>query len=427
MDSVIESLIKYIKEIFETKNINGSFEVYEIHDKSIPPFLDGLSSRRKYVVCTDASDEESEKILKRFTKKDITRIDDHLIWFEGDNFDTPEELKVEINKLNKYDAFPEWIDNYIFNTCGATYQRDSSVSSNKNNSHEKNLNYLGTYFPRSFAESYCICENIFGFRSINSKYHSKKNLKILSVGCGTGGDAIGIIQIAKKMFSHLDEVELVAIDVNEDATSILKKLVAEAQQNLEIKISVTCIFCDFLKNGFSSDQLAHSVFDVIVSSKMINELISEKPIIPYYFNFLLEYARLLSENGILIVSDITTYSKNSRAWFPELLNKQVNQFLTENSNEFCNLIPICCVKNGINCQGCYSQIRFYVSHSAKKSDETKISYRVIVRKRFYEKIGITPKIANYKISDTAKYCKNHNCVQLTEIADGFDLTNGYRS
>ena len=283
---MIDSLIGYTKENFEIKKINGSFEVYDVHDDNIPPFLDGQTANRKYVVCTDASDKESEEKLKSFLRKEIIRLYEHLIWFEGDPLDSPITIKVEINKLKKHVELPKWLDNFIFNTYRATCQKDNTVSSNKYNSHIKNLNYLGRYFPRSFAESFCIFENILSCKPINSIYREKSSLKILSVGCGTGGDAIGIIQIAKKMLPSLEEIELVALDINTDATSILEKIIEKAEDTLQIKITTTFLYCDFINNGFSLEKIENKSFDIIITSKMINELISEQPFIPYYHNFL---------------------------------------------------------------------------------------------------------------------------------------------
>ena len=420
---MIDSLIGYTKENFEIKKINGSFEVYDVHDDNIPPFLDGQTANRKYVVCTDASDKESEEKLKSFLRKEIIRLYEHLIWFEGDPLDSPITIKVEINKLKKHVELPKWLDNFIFNTYRATCQKDNTVSSNKYNSHIKNLNYLGRYFPRSFAESFCIFENILSCKPINSIYREKSSLKILSVGCGTGGDAIGIIQIAKKILPRLEEIELVALDINTDATSILEKIIEKAEDTLQIKITTTFLYCDFINNGFSLEKIENKSFDIIITSKMINELISEQPFIPYYHNFLSNYSELLSEDGFLIISDVTVFSKETRYWYPELLNNQVNQFLSNNANNFSCLIPICCGSTYCKCSRCYSQVIFYVSHSRKRLDESKIAYKVIVRKSFYDKIGLDIKNVKYKISDTEKYCKNNN--QITNrTVDAFDITNG---
>ncbi len=48
---------------------------------------------------------------------------------------------------------PQWLDNYIFGNLGAVINRNhAKVTRNVNNSHQDNLEYLGTYFPRTYAE-----------------------------------------------------------------------------------------------------------------------------------------------------------------------------------------------------------------------------------------------------------------------------------
>ena len=46
------------------------------------------------------------------------------------------------------------------------------------------LNYLGTYFPRSFAESVCIYSEF--IPSSCSSFLEKEHLDVLDFGCGNG-------------------------------------------------------------------------------------------------------------------------------------------------------------------------------------------------------------------------------------------------
>ena len=60
---------------------------------------------------------------------------------------------------------PRWLDNLIFERLGAKYCRSNAdmtvIDWDKNNV----LNYLGTYFPRSYAEAYCIFSDFFKIES----------------------------------------------------------------------------------------------------------------------------------------------------------------------------------------------------------------------------------------------------------------------
>ena len=51
---------------------------------------------------------------------------------------------------------PHWIDTLIFDELKANHCPQRSDMTNIDNDKAKTLNYLGTYFPRSYVEAYCI-------------------------------------------------------------------------------------------------------------------------------------------------------------------------------------------------------------------------------------------------------------------------------
>ncbi len=88
-------------------------------------------------------------------------------------------------------VLPKWLDDLIFEQLGAKYCRSNSdmtvIDWDKNDV----LNYLGTYFPRSYAESYCIfCEF---FNNFPNHFANKEEISIFDFGCGTGGEIIGFL------------------------------------------------------------------------------------------------------------------------------------------------------------------------------------------------------------------------------------------
>ena len=78
---------------------------------------------------------------------------------------------------------PEWFDNLIFNELKAQYCPRNSDMTNIDDDKEKTLNYLGTYFPRSYAESYCIFSEY--FKSNNPDFADKEELSIFDFGSNT--------------------------------------------------------------------------------------------------------------------------------------------------------------------------------------------------------------------------------------------------
>ena len=417
-----ESFINHLRSIFQDKNIAGSFGVYDVHSTDLPPYLDGLTSKRQFVVCTEASDEKTKNILSRFLKKDIKRVAESLVWFDGEPLEN--EIFLQSQKLKNSLDLPQWLDDLIFNHYRATHCMDRSVTHNSDNSREKNLNYLGTYFPRSYTESFCICDNILCNTAILGKYKDRKKIRILSIGCGTGGDALGIIACACERMRNLEELELVVADTNSDALELLCSLIKDAQRALKIKISLKTHVISFT-SGFTADPFRGEPFDFINSSKAINELLNISPTISFYKDFVTVYSELLSDYGFLILSDVSIYFKIGGIWFPELLNKQVNRALVEMKGEFSTLLPLCCgIVSNCECDNCYTQKRFYITHSHAKFEESKIAYRVIVRKGFYESLGVCNQKYASKISDTQKNCAIVKTL-LSEVVDGFDLRNGF--
>ncbi len=57
---------------------------------------------------------------------------------------------------NKSVILPKWIDDLIFKVLSAKYSRRNKDLVVLEWEKDEVLTYLGTYFPRSFAESYCI-------------------------------------------------------------------------------------------------------------------------------------------------------------------------------------------------------------------------------------------------------------------------------
>ena len=58
-------------------------------------------------------------------------------------------------------TLPIWLDDLIFKELKGQYHPQYSDMTNIDDDKEKTLNYLGTYFPRSYAESYCIFSEYF--------------------------------------------------------------------------------------------------------------------------------------------------------------------------------------------------------------------------------------------------------------------------
>ena len=75
---------------------------------------------------------------------------------------------------------PHWLDSYIFDNLGAKYCKSNSDMTVIDWDRGEILNYLGTYFPRSYVEA----RSIFTVDTLIS-LASKQELSVLDFGCGT--------------------------------------------------------------------------------------------------------------------------------------------------------------------------------------------------------------------------------------------------
>lgn len=418
------ALIQHIKQIFEALKINAEYSVFDSANDILPDWLQSVELTNEFVVCCDATFDKD--CLQGFIHKELFKNNNHYYWFEGEPIISKvhtDEIVVEPfiaqtkNNLKVKTRLSAWLDNYIFGNLNAEYAPDfQRFEYNLYLSHEDNLKYLGTYFPRSYAETFCIFDNIFTNDVIKSKYALKTETSILSVGCGTGGDIMGLLTIINKHFASIKRINVVAVDGNEDALNILSQIVEQA--NRQFHKDVTLFTRQVVFDRINAID-TNSSFDFIITSKLINEIINKGKgrMDNSYYDFAQAFLPMLKEEGFMLILDVTT-KVGASEFCPILLNRQVNQFVYEHP-DFVSIIPIPCA-NKDNCQvQCFSQKEFTVSHSRFANDKSRVAYRILVKKAFSQILQLTrqDKNARYQIHPE-KYCGQGNLV-----VDGFYLPN----
>lgn len=105
---------------------------------------------------------------------------------------------------------PEWLDNLIYEEIGANYNCINKNMVVLGWDMNEILSYLGTYFPRSFTESYFIFKkNAF----LQKEYlENKKFISIFDFGCGTGGELVGLVLAIKEKYPTVDTIKIKALD-----------------------------------------------------------------------------------------------------------------------------------------------------------------------------------------------------------------------
>jgi hypothetical protein len=430
-----DSLTRHIGDIMDTLHINDLyFEIYDCRNDELPDWINQVSRSHEFLVCCDQNPHENK--LRKFLGKNIMKVGNHLYWFEGATIMPTEYIEAEnqYNTTGSHDTpldylktetrLPAWLDDFLFNILGAEYAPDCQrFEYNLDLTEEENLKYLGTYFPRSYAESFCIFDNVFQNKVYQQVISKKSSFNILSIGCGTGGDIIGLLTVIEKYCSHINKVKIWAIDGNKDALSLLVKILDKykAKTNITIELqTITTIFADFSNVNISKTSIPNIDYDFILCFKMICEMIAigkENA----YCNFVKKFVPLLSESGLCLLLDVTVQSKYG-TFLPILMNRQVNQALRELKG-YQTLLPLSCGKfENICTEQCFTQQHFHVTHKKKSNDLSKVSYRLMGRNDFVKSLVGNTEMQKYVLQRNGRttFCPKSESEIIT---DAYKLKN----
>lgn len=170
---------------------------------------------------------------------------------ENENVEMPHFAAVTAEKHGSRVSFresktelPAWLDDYIFHRLGASYDRNPEEAQyNLDSDEPKVKKYLGTYFPRSYCEAFCIFGNIFGngcyMNSLKDELVSSNEINILDIGCGTGGEIIGLLDAIRKYLPSTARINVYAFDGNQVSISCLKNIAKAFGERFRADINVT--------------------------------------------------------------------------------------------------------------------------------------------------------------------------------------------
>lgn len=404
-DESQQNFVSYMEQVFSALGISGRFEVIDVKNNSVPSWVESSQATNEFIVA--AACTGFKKKIERFLSRPVFEQDGIIYWFDGEplgkrfervQIHVPEPIErpesgLKQNQLKSSTRLPSWLDHFIFEELKGRWDADhEKFESNLRSSQDDNLVYLGTYFPRSYADSFCIFDNLFSVDSCHSSLEHKETLRILSVGCGTGGDIIGLLTALLRNFTHFHDISVYAIDGNPYALSIIESIfdrfciTTRCNAHLYVKQAVI--------DSFSTDCLSDwpsQKFDFIVSSKMIGEIISggNGTKDNAYYDFGKSFLPKLTASGLCLILDVTTKPLHTSLFFPHMMSEQLNRLLREEEG-YEVLVPICCSHFGKICQNlrCFQQKEFSISHSRKSSDKCRVAYHLIARKKFVQSLGI---------------------------------------
>lgn len=421
-----ESLIRHIRGVFKAISIETEFDVYECNSDNLPMWAGQLVHSNQYFICTPFTDKIEK--LKSFIGKEISILGDMMYWYDGDIIKphTSVELVDSISplitlpqnndSLKNCTRLPSWLDNYIFNNLSAQYSPDyEKFSNNLTLSGTDVLKYLGTYFPRSYAEAFCIFDNLFKNKGFEILFNVELPINIAVIGCGTGGDLIGLLTVIEKYSSIKRKINIVVLDGNNEALNLVEKIIERFKQYYVIDLTLKTdnyIFNNIA--SFDSNRIGEKgSFDFIMSAKMIGEVIAAGNGLNdnAYYEYVMKFLPLLNKRGVFYLLDVTTRQKSS-TFNPFLMNKQVRSAMKEMPS-YQIVSPRPCSIFNTSCNwDCFCQKTFTVSHSFASNDKSKVAYKLIASNELAEIIGIPPiGLGKYKIHGE-KLCPN------TEMWDG---------
>lgn len=440
-------LLNFVKKVIKSSLKLDNFTVMVLDGKRASSSFAayGIKLTREYVVIisADGIDEYCSK-LTRFTNHDVKAVlPSTIFWEEGkelvveddSSFSVVEEHQSkELSNTNSNVSFrksktilPHWLDKKIFNDHRAIYAPEHERYEYNLDLNEEELKvYLGTYFPRSYAEMFCVVDNLMQNKHLKEMLERDK-INVLDCGCGTGGEILGFITAIGKHLTHA-KINITAIDGNDGALVILKDLI-ESNPNKKVQVELS-ILNQTLNNGEDVENLAFGEknFHFILCDKIVCELIS-KEVLPInaYAIMAKKLATYLHENGLLIMLDVTTKDEHSGYFYPQLMNSSINDYVRE-SRTMETLLPLSCACY-YECRDlCFMQQTFSVSHSHKSNDESRVCYRVLCRKPLKTTIMQEIEIENfahvihptkYKQNDDSAICSRSKNNKIT--IDSFNI------
>lgn len=260
-------------------------------------------------------------------------------------------------------TLPKWLDDLIFNKLGASYKRLNQNMTNINDGELETLNYLGTYFPRSFVESICIFSRLFSKKLLDLS--SKTEISIFDFCCGTGGEIIGLLSVLISDFPNIKKVVIKAFDGNPIALGKYEEIQKEfsSKTNVEIDYKIIPIRLDDLYDLETLDSAIKDKFDIVMTFKAINEFVSIKRFEEKnpYSHIASSLIKKVVEEGILLFVDIPVKAGQSQEWLTRMMDRGLSNYDIVDRNS-----------------GYYDS--FTVSHSIIPNDLSKVAWRLIVNK-----------------------------------------------
>ena len=263
-------------------------------------------------------------------------------------------------------VLPKWLDSFIFDDLSACYCRQNKDMVVLEWDKDEIKKYLGTYFPRSYAESFCIFSNYLSKES--RVYKNCQELSIFDFGCGTGGELIGFIMAVVNHLPNIKKIVIRALDGNTYALRDLECILEKTSQVLHLDIEsylIPFIIDDFYDMKMVDNIITQS-YDFIISFKAICEFVTKQQFEQQnpYEHIINLFMPKLSSKGVICLADITSFNAVSQDWLPIML---------DNAAKTCN-VDILYQNIGFNED-------YHISQRCYTNDISKIAWRIYKKQK----------------------------------------------
>ncbi len=257
---------------------------------------------------------------------------------------------------------PKWIDDKIYGEFEATYCRSCCDMTVIDWGPVEIKKYLGTYFPRSYVESFCLYSDY--FESHLDEYKGRKNLSVFDFGCGTGGEILGFLDAVEQHLPDVESVKVRALDGNHYALRVLERIVEHRKTICKLTVNLKTMpvtIDDFYDLGVARSVI-DDTFDFFMTFKAVCELVTKQQFEENnpYTHIIQAFSDILVPDGKMLITDVSTKNGTSQEWLPKMLDVGIME----------SSAAILDRNEGFN-------ETFVVRHSHFASDQSKIAWRFI--------------------------------------------------
>lgn len=256
---------------------------------------------------------------------------------------------------------PSWLDNLLFDKLGARYAPVRSDLTAIDWGTEELKCYLGTYFPRSYTESYGLFRRIF---SSNTDFQNKTSLSIYDFASGTGGEIIGFLRAVEECLPNMREVKVSALDGNGNALRILEAIVEayKPQLSYDLILKPCLLEIEDIYDLSLLEAVVRESYDIVLTSKAICEFISKDRLKAKaaYSEFLRVFKSKIEPKGVILLIDVASPVDDCKYWLGDLMDEAIR-------SQSCKVLLQCVTRNE----------EFMTRHRGKSIDRSKIVWRLV--------------------------------------------------